>query len=581
MGGDGGKEKSASRVNNKVFSASSAVSRQRPPPVSNGGAQVRTIGVWQEQYRQLCLQAWSAESDCIRETTQNSRVLAQDQLADMRIELATLDAERKKWIEAMWNDGLVKVRKRIRTLGRNVSFMANRSEVHRMVQAAEHDLHLYAEKSRQEYESLATQEWQLSDALDVALHRFEAWMNEEPATVASACAHRGPRRIARSASVGGTAGHLGSSSPSFSSRAATKKSSQKGLAAKDDVTRIRGAVDKLTKEIEQRGGPTGGWSTEDHDAFMKLFTKHKKQASIHFVDELQSVLPLISHEGVVAHVAWLSGYDKRLQEKKQLLSEWRAMKAVSATQRDDGNDGPNKNDTSTGNDSSCWSASFSSKEKRHTKEKEEQLQREQEERRNAVLLWRAEKADAMRINEEEEQRRLQDAEEKRSQERERALMEKRRILEEFRERKETEKRAAKALEMATRAETEALNRQEYLDRKSRITQRNSALLQKRIEDVTTAKSSKAGNSPPIGFSFAPIQRATSKSSLYSNVESRLSSHTESYVDRVRDTKEAETAEFQKALNASKYSVVPGNFAHQGLVRTTRSSPAWRAGSFGA
>ena len=42
-----------------------------------------------------------------------------------------------------------------------------------------------------------------------------------------------------------------------------------------EVTKLRDALDSLVADIEHDGGVTAGWNKEDHEAFMKLFSRYK------------------------------------------------------------------------------------------------------------------------------------------------------------------------------------------------------------------------------------------------------------------------------------------------------------------
>ncbi|CAE8679082.1 unnamed protein product, partial [Polarella glacialis] len=137
-------------------------------------------------------------------------------------------------------------------------------------------------------------------------------------------------------------------------------------------------------------------------------------------------------------------------------------------------------------------------------------------------------------------------------------------LEAFRtqQREEEEQLAAR---MATAKAEQRLSEED----KTRIAERNEAMvrqkeLQRRRREEQQQRSTQ---------SFQPPTRAGP--SAYAHVHSKLQGHTEAYVDRARDFLDSE--EQQRAGAASKYGVVPGNFAHQGIVRTLRASPSWRPG----
>merc|ERR1712217_115049 len=111
-------------------------------------------------------------------------------------------------------------------------------------------------------------------------------------------------------------------------------------------------------------------------------------------------------------------------------------------------------------------------------------------------------------------------------------------------------------ELAQRA-AESTQRKPTSDVRQRIAHRSAELLQRRSSQVQAKQAERNGSC------FEPPERTTTK---YSNVESRLEVHTEAYVEKHREVR----VDAVRAGLDTKAS--PGNFAHQGVVRTLRSSP---------
>lgn len=504
---------------------------------SNGDA-ARTVNAWREQWRQLALQAWSAESDSRRET-QNPRSLSQEQLEELRSTLRKEDDDFKVSEQHLWS-GLAKVRKRIQVLARNIHFAPQQGDIRRMVQAAEHDLRIFAEQTRQSEDELAALECSLQDTLESSLARFEGWCSQESST-------RRP---------------LTPSKPSRPPSCSRLRQADKGSNKEQkELDSMHEQLDKLTADIIADGGSTGGWSFEDHEAFLRVFQKFKRKTGIEFIAEAQQLLPDRPHEDMIAHISWLLRHEDRELQKRHLVEKWRCMRAVAASKEVE----PKQELT----------AAAAQEEKRQRACSRERVQKELCESRHRVAEWRRERNEVKRTQQDQQSRRSEEAREREARDRRHQVDKRRRSLESMQEQRVADdalmgRPASRGARNSTPLST-GIARHVGLEDKRRIAERTAALLQKRASQL------QAKRSEPDEQHFEPPLRASSVGTRYKHVESRLEEHTKAHVEQSREFREDQSVSGQ---NSSKYGVVPGNFAHQGVVRTMRSSAAWRP-HFGA
>merc|ERR1712008_535810 len=192
----------------------------------------------------------------------------------------------------------------------------------------------------------------------------------------------------------------------------------------------------------------------------------------------------------------------------------------------------------------------------------EQLQRKQEHahKRQLVAEWRQAQRETSQSCAERlklERKAALDTEERQRQQKKEACHN---ALEEFRRQREGEKAA---LERAPANNTCKLSEED----RSRIAQRSAQLAETRHVQLQTKREPE--------LRFVPHSRA--RDAKYVHVESRLHSHTEAYIERLRDLSSQQHAEHaaERGSGGVFRGNVAGNFAHQALVRTTRSCPAWR------
>jgi len=259
------------------------------------------------------------------------------------------------------------------------------------------------------------------------------------------------------------------------------------------------------------------------------------------LEEAQLLLPGKSHEALVAHGKWIYEQEALHAERRQLVAAWREQQeAENEKLRDE-------------------PVEDAIQERQARAAKMERTKQECQERKKQVEAWRREReekraAAAERLAAEKRQK----AESLKAKQLRRGAQQEE--LRAFQQRRAAEK-AAECLAAPT--ESRRLSPRE----RQRIAARSQSLLRQREQQRQEAVHRRT--------SFEPPPRVSS----YPHVESRLWIHTEEFVDRARSLQE--TQELEKAAVASKYGIVPGNFAHQALVRTVRAVPSWRLSVAGA
>jgi len=502
-----------------------------------------TVRVWREQWKQLALQAWSGESDAARDM-HNLRAFTQPQVEELRVAHVTALSERKTSEQQLWNS-LTLVRKRVQALGQNIQFAPKTDDVWRMVQAVERDIQIFAEQERQQSEELLVSECSLESGLHASLARFEGWCELPSASVRS---REVSSRLGRSSSC---------------SRLTDMSAPRRGgdCPVRDEpegVATIRDQVEKIVSILEKEGGPTGGWDHEDHEEFLRVFRKLRQGRPVpaDFLAEVQAALPHIAHERLVAHTNWLDTYNANQKEKRSLLERWRDLRE----QR--GGEVVSTNMPSEDEDKELTAAE-ARQDRGQCARRKELEQRWRTELKQKVVDWKAERLEQHSCQEEQRRQRAEVDRKRKEKERSKGGVEKRLALEAFREQKAAE--AVAIHRGCVAASRRALSCQD----RRRIAARSASACQRQA-------SMRQASTPSAHSRFDPPARP---SALYAHVESRLHRETSATFSRERSI--LEDSEARSAVEThSKYGVVPGSFAHQGVVRTTRALPAWR-GQFGA
>lgn len=293
---------------------------------------------------------------------------------------------------------------------------------------------------------------------------------------------------------------------------------------------LRGRVEEITQHLANTPR-YGGWRPADHDAFLRLLLgRFRGRPTGEFLAEAQQLLPHLVHEQLVEHSKRLLEQDALQAERQSLLQQWRQEQQRPAKSQ-----------------SLVVEAAKESAQKREADMKKRQSLAE---KKKQVEAWQKERAEAAR-REEERLREVEEEERKKAQRKQEALQAKKEEMERWRQEKEllrkTEAAAAQANATATLSGEQLL----------RLRARSEQLLRTR-ERQRAEKLAKT----------CQQQDLKQRSEAYSHVPGRLESSTQQFVSRQRSRPCDEEA-------WSCRGVMPGNFAHQGLVRTLRAAPAWR------
>mmetsp|Transcript_72958 Transcript_72958/g.170968 ORF Transcript_72958/g.170968 Transcript_72958/m.170968 type:complete len:471 (-) Transcript_72958:23-1435(-) len=322
-------------------------------------------------------------------------------------------------------------------------------------------------------------------------------------------------------------------------RPAPRRAASAARRPPEGAVKLRQRLKELTAQL---GAGRGGWSSEDHEAFARLLLgRFRGKASPGFLEEAQLLLPFKSHEALVAHGKLLLEQEELQMERRTLLAAWREHQEAEKPHSEP--------------------VQEAIQERRARSAAQRRARESRAAQRQCVEDWRkaqeaAKTAEAARM--EAERRREDEAERARQQKREAQKQE----LRAFRQRREEQR----VLEQAAKEVPAERSRPLSPTERRRLADRTSAMLRHREQLMKETQKR---------YSFEPPARAMS----YPHVESRLWSHTEDFVDRARSLQE--TQDMERKSSSSKYGVVPGNFAHQGLVRTVRAVPSWRLSVAGA
>jgi len=386
----------------------------------------------------------------------------------------------------------------------------------KLVQNLERELTIFKEKQRQVYDELAVEEASLEDALQHMDQRFTNWSHD------TYCEKDPSTALATAPQI--------PAKPRFEDARLTK---------------IRGALEELQATIDKNGGEFGHWSKEDHDCFYRVYVKNMTQdkTGTLFYKTIAHLLPTISHESVVEHVNWFIQHEERKQEKKKYLTAWRDRRdQLRCAQAEEASE-------------KCMKAEAEVRRKR-----EKAQEKNAEETRRKIADWKRDRAEAR------ERQLIQEAREEADR--------KRREKEQF-EREQAARRPAvqayveqrKKLIRQEEFEPQPRSRPLSVDAKERIAARNREVYLKHLEmqqkrDLLDAIP--ALPSTPKA-SFAHI-----KPRLYEATACSKMKHESVSVDELG-------SKYNELGLGSKYSRVPGNWAHQsaGAIRTAVKTPNWR------
>lgn len=93
----------------------------------------------------------------------------------------------------------------------------------------------------------------------------------------------------------------------------------------EEVRRLRAALAELEASLRAAGGPSGGWTSLDHAAFLRVSRPMcaSQNAPELVVQSLCERLPHIDQESIEEHLQWFFQHEAMEAEKRSLLARWR------------------------------------------------------------------------------------------------------------------------------------------------------------------------------------------------------------------------------------------------------------------
>jgi len=303
------------------------------------------------------------------------------------------------------------------------------------------------------------------------------------------------------------------------------------------LTKISNAVDAIQAEIDHDGGEYGFWPSEYHDCFQRLYMKHNmspdKPGTLFYKTAAQ-LLSDKSHEDVVEHVIWFAKYEERKEMKKKLLAEWRER----------------RNQLTTAQSEEVTQDTLRA-ELEAKRQKEELQQKKLERKKKEIAEWKLQREQAL---ERKHERQAQEVAERARIEEERfekKRIRKRSAVQEFVEKRRREKEAMEFKPAPRRAMS--------VEVRDRIECRNRELFYKKILQLREKQE---------------VPKTPTTPKRYDYVKPRLYDQTEAFMKKMKGC-EPMTLEAHKSK--SKYTAIPGNWAHQapGFIHSELKIPAWR------
>lgn len=123
---------------------------------------------------------------------------------------------------------------------------------------------------------------------------------------------------------------LSPSSPSLSPSQATQQEADELEEAalpsrfESEINVISGEVRRIDQWIAQHGGPSGGWSDDDHAHYLRLCSRTSSRRVL--LQRMCSELMDVSVEAATRHAEWHTQYLDHTHRKKQLLQQWKKYK---------------------------------------------------------------------------------------------------------------------------------------------------------------------------------------------------------------------------------------------------------------
>jgi len=274
------------------------------------------------------------------------------------------------------------------------------NEMKKTVGQIEHDLSVFKEKQRQDYDELTLLEGTLMTTLKTMEDRFTAWTDPAKANAEPILIPR-PRTANAAARDGGS----GSASSNQRPQTAGSKRLDNLTTANQDpqVAKIRETLDALQAEIDHDGGLTGGWIKDDHDSFLRVYQKHKNFESSIFIETCSQLINR-THEDIVDHVNWYTEYLKRTELKKNLLAQWKTRRQQVLREAHEAESAKPKADKLT--------AEAIEEERERRKRLREDKKMHDEHTRERITAWKERRAEEIAAKRRAEEDKIEEAKQK-------------------------------------------------------------------------------------------------------------------------------------------------------------------------
>lgn len=420
------------------------------------------------------------------------RCMSAPQISEMKSEVSNHDNESQIWNEAMWGS-LARLRQRVAVLAQNAPVCRPR-ELKVLSSGLGREMESFKTQQRLQFQCLAGEEASLQASLAALERRCDAWLAEP-------CWQ--PRALGQDGGASHRASSGSRSRAPSTGRDASGASQLERLAREDpEIQKLRCEMEALEAEIEEAGGPTGGWTTISHEIFTRLFRTYKQRATPQFLAAVVQRLYDHDEAQVLAHVAWLPDHKRRQRAKRDLLSRWRERRKELERQH--------------------AAAAADRVDPEEAKLRRQALEREHAERRRKVAEWKrlrteeVERAAAVQYCMALEQARM-DREQQR-----RHVSAQKKAVEAYRRHREAERDAASNGAVARPSSAGASRRAVSQEDRERIAHRNLDALRKKMQLQQQQQQSGAEQRP----------ESRRRSSAYAHVESRLHAVTESYIQKI-------------------------------------------------
>ena len=208
-----------------------------------------------------------------------------------------------------------RVRRQIKEPMRGAASKDSLDSLRQDITAAEAALVNYKNDQRRGYELLRQSEVSLNRDLELFAETIESWEHDNDLPLDMPATQRPKKRLGARARA----------------TSATPQAAAKEVAAFDAYV--------------AQHGPSGGWDSADHSAFLSVWSRYVKtaEASAHssahwahstrFIASVCAALPAMGEEEAIIHAEWYLKYIELLDAKRDAIRMWRDRKTAAAERR--------------------------------------------------------------------------------------------------------------------------------------------------------------------------------------------------------------------------------------------------------